>query len=79
MYRHALCVFPYQRTRSSMTSFPPMGLEYVAAALRPHAEQIDLVSFRHERTASSQPSPQARHGPGLLFDQLAEGPRPDPR
>ena len=56
MYRHALCVFPYQRTRSSMMSFPPMGLEYVAAALRPHAEQIELVSFRHERTASSQPS-----------------------
>jgi radical SAM superfamily enzyme YgiQ (UPF0313 family) len=25
-------------------------LEYVAAALRPHAERIDLVNFRHERT-----------------------------
>ena len=38
-----------------MTSFPPLGLEYVAAALRPHAERIDLVNFRHERTPSSQP------------------------
>ena len=55
MFRHALCVFPYPRTRSSMTSFPPLGLEYVAAALRPHAERIDLINFRHERTPNSQP------------------------
>jgi len=32
-----------------------LGLEYVAAALRPHAEKIDLVNFRHEREASAQP------------------------
>ena len=55
MFRHVLCVFPYRRTRSSKTSFPPLGLEYVAAALRPHAERIDLVNFRHERTPSTQP------------------------
>lgn len=50
-----MCVSPYQRTRRSMTSFPPLGLEYVAAALRPYAERIDLVNFRHERTPSAQP------------------------
>ena len=55
MFRHVLCVFPYRRTRSSVTSFPPLGLEYVAAALRPYAERIDLVNFRHERTPSTQP------------------------
>jgi len=55
MFRHALCVFPYRRTHSSRTSFPPLGLEYVAAALRPHAERIELLNFRHERTASTQP------------------------
>ncbi len=55
MFRHVLCVFPYRRTRSSRTSFPPLGLEYVAAALRPHAERIDLVNFRHERVPSTQP------------------------
>jgi radical SAM superfamily enzyme YgiQ (UPF0313 family) len=55
MYRHVLCVYPYRRTRSSMTSFPPLGLEYIAAALRPHAEQIELINFRHERTPSTQP------------------------
>ena len=55
MFRHVLCVFPYRRTRSSKTSFPPLGLEYVAAALRPYAERIELVNFRHERTPSTQP------------------------
>ena len=54
MFRHVLCVFPYPRTRSSRTSFPPLGLEYVAAALRPHADRIDLVNFRHERVPSTQ-------------------------
>ncbi len=54
MFRHVLCVYPYRRTRSSKTSFPPLGLEYVAASLRPHAERIDLVNFRHERTPSTQ-------------------------
>jgi radical SAM superfamily enzyme YgiQ (UPF0313 family) len=30
-------------------------LEYVAAALRPHADRIDLINFRHQRTPSTQP------------------------
>lgn len=55
MYRHVLCVYPYRRTRSSRTSFPPLGLEYIAAALRPYAERIELINFRHERTPSTQP------------------------
>ncbi len=46
---------PYRRTGSSLTAFPPLGLEYVAAALRPHAQRIDLVNFRHERTPSTRP------------------------
>jgi len=49
MFHHVLCVFPYRRTGSSRTSFPPLGLEYVAAALRPYAERIEMINFRHER------------------------------
>jgi anaerobic magnesium-protoporphyrin IX monomethyl ester cyclase len=49
MFRHVLCVFPYRRTHNSKTSFPPLGLEYIAAALRLYAGQIELVNFRHER------------------------------
>ncbi|MGA2265152.1 MAG: radical SAM protein [Phycisphaerae bacterium] len=54
-FRHILCVYPYRRTRSSLTAFPPLGLEYVAAALRPYAQRIDLINFRHKRTPSTQP------------------------
>lgn len=49
VYRHVLCVHPYQRSGASLTAFPPLGLEYVAAALRPYAERIELVNFRHQR------------------------------
>ena len=52
-FRHALCVFPYRWTRTSTASFPPLGLEYVAAALRPYAERVDLFNFRHERNPST--------------------------
>jgi anaerobic magnesium-protoporphyrin IX monomethyl ester cyclase len=55
MFHHVLCVFPYRHTRGSKTSFPPLGLEYVAAALRPHAERIELVNFRHQHTPSTRP------------------------
>ena len=55
VFRHVLCVYPYRRMGSSLTTFPPLGLEYIAAALRPHAERIDLINFRHERTPSTQP------------------------
>jgi anaerobic magnesium-protoporphyrin IX monomethyl ester cyclase len=54
MFRHVLCVYPYPRTRSSKTAFPPLGLEYVAAALGPYAERIELVNFRHQRTPGTR-------------------------
>jgi hypothetical protein len=57
MFRHILCVNPYRRTRSSKTSFPPLGLEYVAALLRPHAERIDLVYFRQSTRAQYTTAP----------------------
>jgi len=49
VYRHVLCISPYRRTRRSVTSFPPLGLEYIAAALRPYAQRMDLINYRHER------------------------------
>jgi anaerobic magnesium-protoporphyrin IX monomethyl ester cyclase len=54
MFRHALCVFPYRRTTSSKTAFPPLGLEYIAAALRPHAERIEVFNFRHEHNPNTR-------------------------
>jgi len=54
VFKHVLCVHPYRRTGSSLTAFPPLGLEYVAAALRPYAEKLDLMNFRHENTPSTK-------------------------
>ena len=56
MYRHVLCVYPYRRHRRSaptMSGFPPLGLEIIAAALRPHSRRIDVIDLRQEtgRTA----------------------------
>lgn len=55
VFRHVLCVYPYRRTSSSKTSFPPLGLEYIAAVLRPYAERVDLINFRNQRLANSLP------------------------
>ncbi|MEN6451357.1 MAG: radical SAM protein [Thermoguttaceae bacterium] len=55
MYRHVLCVYPYPHTPRSITSFPPLGLEYIAAALEPYAKEIELVNFRHQRTPGTRP------------------------
>lgn len=56
MYRHVLCIYPYRRHRRSaptMSGFPPLGLEIIAAALGPHCRVIDVVDLRQEtgRTA----------------------------
>ncbi len=52
MFQHVLCINPYPRTHASVTSFPPLGLEYIAAAIRPHVGKIDLINYRHEREPS---------------------------
>jgi anaerobic magnesium-protoporphyrin IX monomethyl ester cyclase len=50
LYKHALCLHPYYRDSHSgslgLAVFPPIGLEYVAAALRPHVETLSLVDLR---------------------------------
>ena len=50
MYRHALCLHPYFRDSHSgslgLAVFPPIGLEYIAAALQPHVENITFLDMR---------------------------------
>jgi radical SAM superfamily enzyme YgiQ (UPF0313 family) len=49
VYRHVLCVFPYRRkNRPRAVHYPPLGLEIVAAALKPFAREIDVVDLRLE-------------------------------
>lgn len=50
MFKHALCLHPYERDSHSgslgLAVFPPTGLEYIAAALRPHVDRLTLVDMR---------------------------------
>jgi radical SAM superfamily enzyme YgiQ (UPF0313 family) len=47
-YRHVLCVYPYRGDDRTGSGWPPLGLEIVAAALQPYAEDIDVIDLRHE-------------------------------
>lgn len=47
-YRHVLCVYPYRNELKRLRYFPPLGLEVIAAALKPHAERIEVVDLRYE-------------------------------
>lgn len=47
--RHALCVYPYRSELGRRNGYyPPLGLETIASALRPHFRDIDVVDLRHE-------------------------------
>jgi radical SAM superfamily enzyme YgiQ (UPF0313 family) len=50
LFKHALCLNPYYRDSQSgslgLAIFPPTGLEYIAAALEPHVEQVTLLDLR---------------------------------
>ena len=48
MFRHVLCVYPYRRELRAYGFFPPLGLEYIAAVIAPHAKAMDLVDLRKE-------------------------------
>ncbi|MHC4778191.1 MAG: cobalamin-dependent protein, partial [Planctomycetota bacterium] len=48
-HRHVLCVYPYRVELGRRNGFyPPLGLEFVASALQPHFQAIDVVDLRHE-------------------------------
>lgn len=48
-YRHVLCVYPYRVELGRRNGFyPPLGLEIIASALRPHFRAIDVIDLRHE-------------------------------
>ena len=47
-YRHILCVYPYRVELSRSVHFPPLGLELIAAAIRPFADSLDVIDLRKE-------------------------------
>lgn len=50
LYRHAICIHPYFRDSHAgslgLAVFPPIGLEYIVAALRPHVDELTFVDLR---------------------------------
>lgn len=50
IYRHAICIHPYFRDSHAgslgLAIFPPIGLEYIAAALSPYVEKLTFVDLR---------------------------------
>ena len=48
MYGHVLCVYPYRRELNDVSFFPPLGLEFIATVIQPHAKAMDLIDLRKE-------------------------------
>jgi len=49
-YRHALALNPYfGDATATMGIFPPTGLEYIAASMKPLVEKLTFLDLRHEK------------------------------
>lgn len=48
LYRNVLCVYPHQKGAPEKKYCPPIGLEYIAAALKCLVEKITLIDMRFE-------------------------------
>jgi radical SAM superfamily enzyme YgiQ (UPF0313 family) len=47
-FKHVLCVYPYRRELNRSGFWPPLGLEFIASVLHPHARAIDVIDLRKE-------------------------------
>jgi radical SAM superfamily enzyme YgiQ (UPF0313 family) len=47
-FEHVVCVYPYRRGISKFICVPPLGLEYVAAVIEPHAQALEIADLRKE-------------------------------
>jgi radical SAM superfamily enzyme YgiQ (UPF0313 family) len=47
-YRHALLVYPYLREKIHTNFLPPIGLEHIAAAIKPLVRSLTIVDMRFE-------------------------------
>ncbi len=54
MYRHVLCVYPYNKELKSLKFIPPFGLEIIASIIENYCSEIDIVDLRHEERPLSQ-------------------------
>jgi anaerobic magnesium-protoporphyrin IX monomethyl ester cyclase len=48
MFRRVLFTYPYRRDLGKMSFLPPLGLEFIAAAIEPYTQALDVVDMRME-------------------------------
>lgn len=47
-YRHALLVYPYLREKIHTNFLPPIGIEHIAAAIKPLVRSLTIIDMRFE-------------------------------
>ncbi len=52
MFKHVLCVYPYRRELNHAGFFPPLGLECIAAVIKPYAQKLKIVDLRKEKACT---------------------------
>ena len=48
-YRKVICIYPYYREVPIYEFFPPLGLEYIAAAIENQVEEVSVIDLRYEQ------------------------------
>jgi anaerobic magnesium-protoporphyrin IX monomethyl ester cyclase len=48
-YRKAVCIYPYYREVPIYEFFPPLGLEYIAAAIEDQVGEVCVIDLRYEK------------------------------
>jgi anaerobic magnesium-protoporphyrin IX monomethyl ester cyclase len=48
-FKHALCIYPYYREVPIYEFFPPLGLEYIAAAIEGEVGKVSVIDLRYEK------------------------------
>lgn len=48
MYKNVLCVYPYKQELKTVNFLPPIGLEYIASAIKDMVDTIKVIDLRYE-------------------------------
>ncbi len=48
-YKNAICIYPYKQELKTVGFLPPIGLDYIAAAIEDIVETIKVIDLRFER------------------------------
>jgi len=48
IFKNALCVYPYKQELKTVAFLPPIGLEYIASAIKDMVDTIKIIDLRYE-------------------------------